>query len=198
MWCRINNIPPPTEPITSLGLRAYRKHYRRSKPPQWYTIDHLNALLSTFNPLQLEHYVLLVASFYTLIRPKEILYLTWETLFLKYKYIWLTLSKTDQEGAGTYVRLLPPAFDALSLLSSSTSHQPSDKIFPINQATLNPWLEAKCKQANVPSYTWYALKHGGATFLALSGWSISQIQSHGRWKTEAATRTYIHAPTLSL
>jgi integrase len=194
MWCRLNGLPALMEPITSLGLRAYRKNYRRTRPPQWFTTDHINSILSTFTPLQLHQYVLLIASFYTLIRPKEILYLTYANLFLKEKYIWLTLSKTDQEGAGTYVKLLPPALDALTFLAKSIPHTPQDKIFPINQATLNPWLESKCKHVNVPTYTWYALKHGGATYLALSGWSINQIKNHGRWKTEVATRTYIHAP----
>eukprot|EP00026_Physarum_polycephalum_P012949 Phypoly_transcript_13301.p1 GENE.Phypoly_transcript_13301~~Phypoly_transcript_13301.p1 ORF type:complete len:166 (+),score=30.49 Phypoly_transcript_13301:218-715(+) len=33
MWCRINNLPFPTKPITSLGLQAYHKHYHRSPPP---------------------------------------------------------------------------------------------------------------------------------------------------------------------
>lgn len=196
-WCKLNGIPTPNCPLTSLGLRAYRKHYKLTRPPVWYTVQDLNTLLSTISPLQLHHSTLLTLSFYTLIRPKEILHLKWSNAFLEHQYIWLTYSKTDQEGAGTYVKLLPPALNALNTLSTAVSHSPSDLIFPINQSTLNDWLITKCKQANVPQYTWYALKHGGATFLALSGWTLAQIQAHGRWKTTKAALIYIHAPLLA-
>ncbi len=197
MWCRLNGIPPPATELTTLGMRAYRKHYRRSRPPVWFTPEHISALLSTYNALQMHQYVLLVCSFYTLVRPKEILFLRWYTVFLDKEYAWLPLSKTDQEGAGTYVRLLKPALDALLLLSNSVPHSPNDLIFPLNQISLNDWLDAKCIAANVPRYTWYALKHGGATHLAVCSWSLSQIQNHGRWKSPATARIYIHAPLIS-
>ena len=197
MWCRINNIPPPTNLLTPLGLRAYRKLYKRTKPPAWFTEEQIQTLLQNFNPLQLHHYALLPVSFYTLVRPREILFLRWQHIFLDKKYIWLPISKTDQEGNGTYVRLLPPALSALLYLHENTAHTPNDLVFPVNQASLNGWLEVKCKAANVPPHNWYAIKHGGATFLALAGWSLDQIQAHGRWKTCEAARVYIHAPLLA-
>jgi len=197
MWCKLNNIPPPTNTLTSLGLCAYQKLYKRSKPPVWFTEDQINSILDTFNHLQLHHYALLPVSFYTLVRPREILFLRWHHVFLTKKYIWLPVSKNDQEGAGTYVRLLPPALAALTYLNTNTHHSPSDLVFPVNQSSLNGWLEAKCSAANVPPYNWYAIKHGGATHLALCGWSIDQIQAHGRWKTREAARVYIHAPILA-
>jgi len=64
----------------------------------------------------------------------------------------------------------------------------------MDQSSLNPWLESKCQSLALPHYTWYCLKHGGATFLALSGWSLECIKQHGRWKSVEAARIYIHAP----
>ena len=197
MWCRLNNISPPTLPLTTLGLRAYRKLYKRSKPPVWFTENQITLLLSNFTHLQLHHYALLPVSFYTLVRPREILFPRWQHVFLDKKYIWLPISKNNQEGAGTYVRLLPPALNALNYLYNNTSHAPSDLVFPLSQSSLNSWLEIKCHAANVPPYNWYAIKHGGATHLALCGWSLDQIQAHGRWKTREAARVNIHAPLLA-
>jgi len=197
MWCNLNGIPAPLTELTSLGLRAYRKHYRHSRPPVWYTTDHLTALFSNFTLLQIHHYVLLALSFYTLIRPKEILAIKWQHLFLDKKYIWLPSSKTDQEGQGQYVHLLPPAHHAIATLYSCTSHNPHELIFPICQSQLNDWLHSKCQAANIPFFTWYALKHGGATYLALCGWSLKRITLHGRWKSKETAKIYIHAPLAS-
>ena len=195
-WCKQNNIPPPTTPLTSLGLKAYRRIYLLQKPPLWVPVEHLHALEAAFNPLQLEHYCFLTLSFWSLVRPKEILHLKWHHVFLSKAYMWMPWSKTDQEGRGTYVTLLPPALRCLSLLCISKAHTQNDPVFLLDQCSLNPWLESKCAALNLPKYNWYALKHGDATQLALLGWPLRKIQQHGRWKTKESARRYIHAPVL--
>jgi integrase len=156
--------------------------------------DHLKLILLSSNPLQIHLYTLLTLCFYTLIRPRETLTLCWKHILLNKKYVHVPLSKNDQFGVGTYVTLLPPALLAISSLSAATNHSPNDLVFPIRQEVLNPWLQAKCSALNLPLYNWYATKHGGATYLALLGWSLPHIQSHGRWHSKEAAQAYIHAP----
>jgi integrase len=175
-----------------MGLRAFRKMRRRARPVLWVTVPHLNLLLTLWDPLQIHLWTLLVLSFFTLVRPAEILNMRWRHVFFAQKYIWLPWSKTDPEGDGTYVSLLPPALQALDALYSSSRRPPGPDsfIFPITASS----LASKCERLHLPTYTWYHLKHGGATYLALLGWPIPRIMLHGRWKVERSARGYIHAP----
>lgn len=195
-WAKVENLQLDFSPATLMGLRAFRRIYKRSRPVKWVTADDLNALLSLWSDVQLEYWVLVVLSFFTLVRPVEILFLEWSHVFLDKKYLWLPWSKNDPEGDGTYVTLLPQALDALSRHLSALARPPSptDKVFSVPYASLNPWLASKCARAGIGPYTWYHFKHGGATHLALLGWSFARIKEHGRWKSERSARIYIHAP----
>lgn len=181
---------------TLMGLKAFKRSYLRSKPNIWMLIHHLHTILATFSAVQEVYYCLLVVSFFTLVRPAEILFLKWKHINFLDCYIWLPWSKNDPYGARTCVTLLNPAFLALKKLASSYNHHPpqNSHVFPIAQSSLNQWLAAKYKLLNLPCYTWYATKHGGATFLALLGWSLPDIKDHGRWKSKASAKIYIHAP----
>ena len=159
-------------------------------------LHELKALLQFWQDLQIEHWTLLVLSFFTLVRLAEILDIVWRHVFLEEKYVYLPWSKNDPEGEGTYVTLLPEALDALVRLKESLRFppEPSAKIFSIPQSSLNPWFAAQCAKAHIGPYTWYHLKHGGATHFTLLSWSFSHIKRHGRWKSDQAARVYIHAP----
>lgn len=185
--------------LSLLCLKSFKRMYLRSKPNIFMPLDHLLAILGTFAPVQEVYFCLLILSFFTLVRPAEILFLQWKHIDIKNKYISLPWSKNDPYGAGTYVRLLPAAMSAINRLTRVYDGVPPQNslIFPIKQNSLNPWLAAKCAGLGLPTYTWYALKHGGATYLALNGWSLSDICDHGRWKSAASAKIYIHAPVKS-
>lgn len=176
----VEGLNLPVSPSTLLALRAFRRIYKRSREVKWVTLEDLNALLQHWSELQLDYWVLIVLSFFTLVRPAEILFLCWRHIFFEQKYIWLPWAKNDPEGDGTYVRLLPQALEALTRLKDSLAKPPKSS--------------DKCEKASVGPFTWYHMKHGGATYLALNGWSFARIKDHGRWKSDQAARVYIHAP----
>lgn len=196
-WAKMENITLSFSPQVLMALKAYKRLYKRQRQVKWVTLPDLQALLDLWQDVQLHYWVLLIMSFYTLVRPAEILHMKWGHMFLKEKYIYLPWSKNDPEGEGTYVTLLPLALEALTRLKNSLARPPSpvDTVFPLPPDSLNPWLASQCEKAGVGPYTWYHLKHGGATFLALKGWSFERIKAHGRWKSDVAARLYIHAPT---
>ena len=181
-----------------MGLRAFKRIYKRQRPVQWVTLADFEKILENWSELQLPFWVMFILAFYTLVRPVEIRRLEWGHVFLAQKYIYLPFSKNDPEGEGTYVRLLPRALEALVRLQNSLPRPPASKqlVFEISKDYLNAWLRAQCEKCDVGPYTWYHLKHGGATFLALEGWSFAQIKAHSRWKSDQAARIYIHAPIM--
>lgn len=198
LWSKLESHPLVFSPLVLMGLKAFKRLYKRQRPVLWVTLPDLHALLDHWSELQLPFWVLLVLSFFTLVRPVEILHLKWAHIFLKERYIYLPFSKNDPEGEGTYVRLLPLALQALERLRGSLKSPPkaSDLAFDIPQDHLNSWLKVQCNKAGVGPYTWYHLKHGGATHFALEGWSFAKIKAHGRWKSDQAARVYIHAPIM--
>lgn len=196
-WAKLEDITLCFSPTILLGLRAFKRLYKRQREVLWVTIQDLNSLLALWSEVQLPHWVLLTLSFFTLVRPSEILHIKWGEIFLPEKYVYLPWSKNDPEGNGTYVTLLPQAHEALSRLLQSLPRPPHKKelVFPeMDLSKMNSWLESQCTKAGLPHYTWYHLKHGGATYLALLSWSFERIRRHGRWKSEASAKLYIHAP----
>lgn len=198
LWSKIESQPLEFSPLVLMGLRAFKRLYKRQRQVVWVTLQDLQSLLEHWSELQLSFWVLLVLAFFTLVRPAELRKLKWAHVFLPEKYIYLPWSKNDPEGEGTYVRLLPLAHDALSRLRESLPRPParSQRVFELPKDHLKDWLNAQCLKAKVGPYTWYHFKHGGATYLALEGWSFAKIKAHGRWKSDQAARIYIHAPTL--
>lgn len=196
LWAKIENYSLQLPPVTLMSLKAFKRLYQRSRPAQWVTLEDLQKLLSLWQDVQLPYWTLLVLSFYTLIRPAEILNILWKQVFFSEEYIYLPWSKNDPDGHGTYVKLLPQALSALKQLRDSLPGLPvpNSRIFSMPQSSLNPWLSSQCQKAKVGPFTWYHLKHGGATHFALLGWSFSKIKRHGRWKSDQAARLYIHAP----
>lgn len=158
--------------------------------------EHLSRIMKEYTVVQNLYFCLIVISFYTLVRPAEILFLRWKHINMKKRYIWLPWSKNNPYGAGTYVRLLPPAYNTFAILAADYDGEPpaNNIVFSMKQDSLNKWLQAICTRIGLPPYTWYATKHGGATYFALLGWTLRKIQAHGRWKSKASAKTYIHAP----
>ncbi len=195
-WAKLENFPLNFSSLPLMSLKAFKRIYKRSRPVRWVTVEDLARLLKFWQDVQLPFWTLLILSFFTLVRPQEILNMKWSQVFFAERYIYLPWSKNDPDGEGTYVRLLPQAFDALSRLYNSyrIPPNPTSHIFHMPPTALNPWLASVCKSASVGPYTWYHLKHGGATHFALSGWTFQQIKNHGRWKSDQAARIYIHAP----
>eukprot|EP00026_Physarum_polycephalum_P011926 Phypoly_transcript_12176.p2 GENE.Phypoly_transcript_12176~~Phypoly_transcript_12176.p2 ORF type:complete len:227 (-),score=29.67 Phypoly_transcript_12176:61-741(-) len=197
-WAKLEAVPLNFDPTILMALHGFKRIYKRQKPARWVTLSDLQALLNLWSEVQLTNWTLLVVSFFTLVHPAEILSLAWGHLFFQEKYIYLPWSKNDPEGEGTYVTMLDPVLEVLTRYRASLPSNPvaTDLVFPsINQATLNNWLDSVCKHAGVGPYTWYHLKHGGATHFAIQGWSFERIKAHGRWKSDTAARLYIHAPT---
>lgn len=193
-FCKLNNIPVNLPPLTRLELRGFKRAYIRSKPTLWVTPEDLNKLLALWSPLQVHYFACLVLSYFTIVRPHELLAITWRDIDWTYKHITLPISKNDPLARGTFVRLVPQALSALQELCSIRTPNPEESVLPINYEQLNPWLASKCKAAGIRTYNWYALKHGGATYFALCGWTLKRITQHGRWKSEESARVYIHAP----
>jgi integrase len=195
-WCKLHSIKLELSDLTLLALKAFKKVRSRSTPTLWIPYAHLQLLLNSYTPLQIAFFTLIIFSFFTLIRPSEALAIRWSDVNFQHNYVTLQISKTDQLGKGTHVRLLKQARAALNrlFLFPKTHPAPSDFVFPIKLSTLNPWFKTLCGSSDLPPYTWYSLKHGGATHFALLGWNIQKITNHGRWKNPNSARVYIHAP----
>ena len=196
LWSKLESVPLHLSPTVLMGLRAFKRLYKRQRPVLWVKMHELQALLNLWTEVQLPFWVLLTLSFFTLVRPAELKALKWGHIFIPEKYIYLPWSKNDPDGEGTYVHLLPLALQAVCRLRESlpTPPAPTQLVFDLPKDRLNRWLKSQCEKAQVGPFTWYHLKHGGATFLALQGWSFTKIKAHGRWKSDQAARIYIHAP----
>lgn len=197
-WAKLEGIDLQLPQITLMALKAFKRLYKHSRPVLWVTIQDLKRLVHFWQEVQLPYWTLLVLSFFTLIRPIEILNIKWKQIFFPEKYIYLPWSKNDPDGEGTYVKLLPWALEVLTRLRESLPRPPAptDIVFPLPATSLNPWLKSQCQKAGVGPFTWYHLKHGGATYFALCGWKFADIKAHGRWKSDQSARVYIHAPVL--
>jgi integrase len=123
-WANTQCIPLNFPPDILLSLHAFKRLYKRKREVLWVTVSDLNSILAQWSEVQLPHWVLLTLSFFTLVRPSEILHIKWGEIFLPEKYIYLPWSKNDSEGNGTYVTLLPQAHKALSRLRSSLPTPP--------------------------------------------------------------------------
>lgn len=192
-FCKLNGLTPNTPPLTRLALRGYKRSYINSKPVLWVKFDEIKAILALWSPLQAHFFTCLILSFFTLVRPHELLAITWKDVDWQHRHVQLPISKNDPFSRGTFVHLLPTAYNALLNIRPQNPN-PDQPVLLINYNQLNPWLSSKCKAARVTDYNWYALKHGGATYFALIGWTLSRIQQHGRWKSPESARVYIHAP----
>lgn len=47
-------------------------------------------------------------------------------------------------------------------------------------------------------FTWHSLRHGGATFLFMSGWTTLEVMRHGRWRSAAGAWHYFQAGRASV
>jgi integrase len=194
-WCTINRVDFTIWDYTRKGMQGYQRGYLRQKESLWVTIKDFEKMMDLYSLVQIEWFALLVVSFYTLVHPSELLDITWKNVDFVNSYLTIPWSKNDQEKKGTYVRLLPPALLALQILAEYIGHTPPySKIFCMEVSQLNPWFQSICKRALVQPYNWYALKHGGATYFAICGWTLKEITVHGRWKSKKSAKAYIHAP----
>lgn len=195
-WCKLNNIQFEVSPLTRLGMQGYKRIKDRIRPIMWVPIQHLLIILRNRHAVNGVYYDLCAISFFTLVRPAELLILRWKNVFFKDRYIWMPWSKNDPNAHGTFVTLLQPAFLAFRRIYSDLARapDPEDLVFDLPQTSFNPWLKAVCARLQLPPYTWYHFKHGGATWLAIKGWPLSKIQAHGRWKSDQSAKVYIHAP----
>jgi hypothetical protein len=47
-------------------------------------------------------------------------------------------------------------------------------------------------------FTWHSLRHGGATYLFMSGWSTIEVMRHGRWRSAVGAWHYYQAGRASV
>eukprot|EP01113_Clastostelium_recurvatum_P013643 TRINITY_DN17283_c0_g1_i1.p4 TRINITY_DN17283_c0_g1~~TRINITY_DN17283_c0_g1_i1.p4 ORF type:complete len:151 (+),score=24.23 TRINITY_DN17283_c0_g1_i1:1086-1538(+) len=122
--------------------------------------------------------------------------LQWQHVNFERGYLWIPISKNDPNAVGTYVTLFPSVLASLRRYRATLPPNlpPTTKLFSIHKSVVNPWLKRICTDLQLPPYTWYSFKHGGATWLALCGWTLPMITTHGRWKSKHMALVYIHCP----
>ena len=81
-------------------------------------------------------------------------------------------------------------FERYAKLHYTADHMP---FLATSYATFCKWWERGLTHLGFPArmFRSHSLRRGGATALALSGWSIAQICMAGRWMHEATARLYI-------
>ena len=154
-WCGFNDCKFQFSKLSVMGLKAFKRLYLHGKPNIWMPVEHLSRIIDTYNPVQDLYYCLLTISFFTLVRPVEILFLHWKHINLLDCFIWLPWSKNNPFGSGTYVTLLEPAYVAFSRLAKAYGALPPQDsiVFNISQSSLNSWLARKCAEVHILIYT---------------------------------------------
>lgn len=70
--------------------------------------------------------------------------------------------------------------------------RPTDLLFGRSKHQLEHAFTAAAAALNgTVRFTWHSLRHGGATFMAMSGVHVEDICIHGRWQSLAGVRRYI-------
>lgn len=70
--------------------------------------------------------------------------------------------------------------------------RPTDLLFGRSKHELErAFTVAAAALGGTNRFTWHSLRHGGATFMAMSGVPVEDICIHGRWQSLAGVRRYI-------
>lgn len=135
------------------------------------------------------------AIYYTLARRGEILNLKVEDVDFKRKTITLRTKKRTGEVRERTIRMPVPLIELLQPRCQDkdggsyvfTNEKTSDKYFDMN--TVLPRL---CKRAGIKPFTFHAIRHYGASYLAQHGYSakdMQQLLGHSELRT---TEIYLH------
>lgn len=95
-------------------------------------------------------------------------------------------------GRNQFVTVLDPRVRLL-LRALVASTPPGRPLFPFSASSFRSIFRAAVDSLGLPRFVPHSLRHGGATRLALSGWSVENIAQRGRWASTTSARHYIQS-----
>ena len=101
--------------------------------------------------------------------------------------LWITRSKTDQEGQGAVGYVSPQTIEKLELIRSTSS----GPVFTFNERSVTRRIAEAARAAKLPGkYSGHSPRIGMAQDLARAGASLNQMMTAGRWKSHAMPARY--------
>lgn len=145
----------------------------------------LTACIASKNPYL---YPAVVLSLATGLRQGELYALTWQDIDFERNFLTIHESKNgDRRG-------IPIRGLALTLLQDLfSSHTTSTKVFPIK---LRAAFKKALNQAQVKDFVWHSLRHSCASYLIMSGASITEVAEILGHKNIQVTLRYVHLSAL--
>lgn len=74
----------------------------------------------------------------------------------------------------------------------------ADSLFGLSQPRLCSLMADAADTLGGSRFTWHSLRHGGATYLFMSGWSTLEVMRHGRWRSVVGAWRYYQAGRASV
>ncbi len=176
-WCEETDRVPK--------VKLYPEPKRRIR---FLTVEQAKALLR-----RLPHHQRVVAMFAlaTGLRQRNVLDLQWEQINLEERSAWIY---PDQAKGGEGIPI-PLNEIARSRLDSQRGKHPK-YVFTYNGQSIGQintcaWRKALV-DVGITNFRWHDLRHTWATWLAMKGTTLSELQELGGWKSASMVRRYAH------
>lgn len=133
---------------------------------------------------------IIVTAIVTLLRKSEIQNLKWTDIDLKQRLMRVVNPKSNRDQ---YVAISPSLSDRLGRLKINSA---SDYVFPGRDGGRNNNIDKPFKKAlqkaGIKDFRFHDLRHTGASYLAMAGIGLKEIQSCLRHKYISTTMRYVH------
>lgn len=167
---------------------------RRKPPPgrtRWLTKEEWKRLSKA---LEAESPLLWQAAEFTLqtgLRENNVLELEWEQIDLRRRVAWLHGDQTKQKKS-----LGVPLNDAATAVLEARRGIHKRWVFgnpdmPLTRASNRAWYAAR-KRAKLPGFRWHDLRHTWASWHAMNGTRLEDLQQLGGWATAQMVQRYRH------
>lgn len=105
--------------------------------------------------------------------------------------VWIRIPRA-KTGRNQLVQVLRPCVERL-LHDLILATPPHVSLFGLSPDSLRRLFKSSCAAYDLdPRYVPHSLRHGGATWLRMSGWSVENILERGRWASVKSARIYIN------
>ena len=177
----------PYNPVNAIDKRNRETPFIKYIPP----LSDIHTVIIRAQPY---HKDILWTAFYTLARRGEVINLKKDHVDFKRKIVTLWSRKRSGEWKSRKIRMVKQVKE---ILQRRYKEAPGDYLF-WNPETGRPWFDLNtllprlCKTVGVKPFGFHSLRHYGASFLALEGVPLKQIQQalgHSELRT---TEVYLH------
>ena len=200
-----NLLPKNVTGSTRNRYRACIRAILRAAERDWEWIDRAPVLRSEAEPkkrvsfLSREQAEVLVASLpekyrmpvrfalLTGLRRSNVFNLTWDKVDLDSKVVVI---EADEAKAGRRI-VVPLSKAARELLASIPEPREGRVWGDMRRVWCNTW-KAACKRAGVPGFRFHDLRHTWASWHAMGGTSLSELQELGGWHSHEMVQRYAH------